>query len=256
MKTQSFISVVALVVFLTTSLQAGVIPGRWEKLDSQPPGKQIIVTLKIGDRLECDFQSSGPDDLTVTDQSGTERKVPKSEVQTIISAEKTGDSVLNGTLIGAGAGAAISLIPIMLAAIQSDGGWDVETMGIFGAAIGVGAGMGAGIDALHRRPEVLYQAPDNPAPSIRSLSNNGTSAAVWVGRKDRLTLNITGSYFVRQSVVRWNGGDRPTLFISGTELEAKIPAEDLKREGAAQVTVFNPAPGGGTSDIFTFTISN
>ena len=180
-----------------------MIPGRWEKLDSQPPGKQIIVTLKIGDRLECDFQGSGPDDLTVTDQSGTERKVPKSEVQTIISAEKTGDSILNGTLVGAGAGAAISLIPILLAAIQSDGGWDVETTGIFGAAIGVGAGMGAGIDALHRRPEVLYQAPDNPAPSIRSLSNNGTSAAVWVGRKDRLTLNITAAI---SSASQWFAG--------------------------------------------------
>ena len=68
-------------------------------------------------------------------------------------------------------------------------------------------------------------------------------------------MKIKGSYFIRQSVVRWNGGDRPTMFISGTELEAKIPAEDLKRAGAAQVTVFNPAPGGGTSDIITFTIS-
>ena len=68
-------------------------------------------------------------------------------------------------------------------------------------------------------------------------------------------MKITGSYFIRQSVVRWNGGDRPTMFISGTELEAKIPAEDLKREGAAQVTVFNPAPGGGTSNGAAFTIS-
>lgn len=256
MKTQSFISVITLLLLLTTSLQAGVIPGRWEKLDSQPPGKQIIVTLKIGDRMECTFKSSGPDDLTVTDQSGTERKVPKSEVQTIDSVEKTGDSLLNGTLIGAGVVGAITLIPIIyLGVLRSDDALDAKTMGILGAYIGVGAGVGAGIDALYRRPEVLYQAPDNPAPSISSLSNNSTSAAVWVTRRDRLTLKITGSYFIRQSVVRWNGGDRPTMFISGTELEAKIPAEDLKRAGAAQVTVFNPAPGGGTSDIITFTIS-
>ena len=31
MKTQSFISVITLVVLLITSLQAGVVPGRWEK---------------------------------------------------------------------------------------------------------------------------------------------------------------------------------------------------------------------------------
>ena len=115
MKTQSFISVITLVVLLITSLQAGVVPGRWEKLDSQPPGKQIIVTLKIGDRMECTFKSSGPDDLTVTDPSGTERKVPKSEVQTIVSAEKTGDSLLNGLLIGLGIGAASGALAIGIA---------------------------------------------------------------------------------------------------------------------------------------------
>ena len=51
-----------------------------EKLDSQPPGKQIIPTLKTGDRMECRFGSSRLDNLTVTVQSGIERKVPKSEV--------------------------------------------------------------------------------------------------------------------------------------------------------------------------------
>ena len=255
MKTQSFVSVITLLLLLTTFLQAGVIPGRWEKLDSQPPGKEIIVTLNSGDRMEYTFKSSGPDDLTVTDPSGTERKVPKSEVQTIDSVEKTGDSLLNGTLIGAGVGGAISLFPLIYTMIRSDTDVGAGTMAFVGATIGFGAGMGAGIDAVYRRPEVLYQAPYNPAPSISSLSNNSTPAAVWVGRKDRLTLKIKGSYFIRQSVVRWNGGDRPTMFISGTELEAKIPAEDLKRAGAAPVTVFNPAPGGGTSDSITFTIS-
>ncbi len=152
MKTQSFISVITLLLLLTTSLQAGVIPGRWEKLDSQPPGKQIIVTLKTGDRMEWDFKSSGPDDLTVTDPSGTERKVPKSEVQTIDSVEKTGDSLLNGTLIGAAVCGTLFLIPLIFSSGDAD-------VGAGGAWIGFCAGMGAGIDALHKGTEVLYQAP-------------------------------------------------------------------------------------------------
>ena len=236
MKTRSFVSVITLLLLLTTFLQAGVIPGRWEKLDSQPPGKEIIVTLKIGDRMECDFKSSGPDDLTVTDSSGRERKIVKSEVHKI---ERTGhnDSLGDGTLIGAGSGSLIGLIPSLICFSGGDPRCFVYT--VLGA--GAGAGLGAGIDALYRGHEVLYQAPYNPAPSISSLSNNSTPAAVWVGRKDRLTLKITGSYFIRQSVVRWNGGDRPTMFISGTELEAKIPAEDLKRAGAAPQTS-SPSP--------------
>ncbi len=100
------ISVMAVVVLVTTSLHAGVIPGRWEKLDNQPPGKQIIVTLESGDRMECGLRSSGPEDLTVIDESGKELSVPKSEVQKIVSAEKIKDGLGNGVAMGAGVGLA------------------------------------------------------------------------------------------------------------------------------------------------------
>src|SRR5262249_56442780 len=69
-----------------------------------------------------------------------------------------------------------------------------------------------------------------------------------------ITLTATGSSFVAASVVRWNGADRPTTFVSGTQLTAAIPASDLAASGTAQVTVFTPAPGGGTSSALPFTI--
>ena len=50
MTTRIFISVITLAALATTSLHAGVIPGRWQKLDRQPQGKGIIVTLKTGER--------------------------------------------------------------------------------------------------------------------------------------------------------------------------------------------------------------
>ena len=66
-----------------------------------------------------------------------------------------------------------------------------------------------------------------------------------------LTLAVTGLGFVSGAVVRWNGQDRPTTFVSGTQLTAAIPATDLASLGTASVTVVNP--GGGQSNAVVFT---
>ena len=69
-------------------------------------------------------------------------------------------------------------------------------------------------------------------------------------------MTVNGSDFVATSVVRWNGANRTTTFGSATQLTATIPATDIAAAGTAQVTVFNPAPGGGISSAQTFTISS
>ena len=43
--------------------------------------------------------------------------------------------------------------------------------------------------------------------------------------------------------------------MSSTQLQASIGATDIAMVGTAQVTAFNPSPGGGTSAPLTFTIS-
>src|SRR5206468_4165835 len=65
-----------------------------------------------------------------------------------------------------------------------------------------------------------------------------------------------GTNFNSSSVVRWNGADRTTTFVSSTQLQAQILAGDIASAGTAPVTVFNPTPGGGTSSAETFTINN
>jgi hypothetical protein len=92
---------------------------------------------------------------------------------------------------------------------------------------------------------------NNPAPTISSIS-----PATTVAGSGNFTLTITGTNFVTNSVVRWNGSPRPTTFVSSTQLTAAIPASDIATAGTANVTVFNPAPGGGESDAVTFTINN
>jgi List-Bact-rpt repeat protein/HYDIN/CFA65/VesB family protein len=90
----------------------------------------------------------------------------------------------------------------------------------------------------------------NPVPVLISLS---PSSAVQGG--PGFTLTGTGSNFVANSVVLWNGVNRTSTFVSSTELRAAIPASDIATAGTAQVTVFTPSPGGGTSDALTFTIT-
>jgi 6-phosphogluconolactonase len=61
---------------------------------------------------------------------------------------------------------------------------------------------------------------------------------------------------VASSVARWNGSDRPTAGSGSVNgLTAQISASDIAAAGTAVVTVFNPAPGGGTSNPLTFTIT-
>jgi len=87
-------------------------------------------------------------------------------------------------------------------------------------------------------------------PSVTSLS----PASANVGGP-AFTLTVTGSNFLPASVVRWNGTDRPTTFVSATQLQAAIPASDIAANGTAQVSVNNPAPGGGASGSLPFSIS-
>ena len=90
----------------------------------------------------------------------------------------------------------------------------------------------------------------NPQPVVTALSpTSGHSGQA------SLTLTLTGSGFDGFSVVRWNGSDRLTTVVNTTTIQAAITAADLAAVGTADVTVFTPAPGGGTSSALTFTIT-
>ena len=89
----------------------------------------------------------------------------------------------------------------------------------------------------------------NPLPVLTSLE----PASASVGG-EALMLTVLGSSFLPDSEVRWNGTARPTTFVSDSELTAAILAADIAEGGEAQVTVFNPAPGGGVSAALLFTI--
>src|SRR6185436_627586 len=92
---------------------------------------------------------------------------------------------------------------------------------------------------------------NNPAPVLTQLLPNSAAAG-----SPSFTLTVTGANFTPTSVVRWNGQDRQTIFFSPTRLTAIINAADVAQVGTGQVTVFTPAPGGGTSSALSFTAKN
>ena len=91
--------------------------------------------------------------------------------------------------------------------------------------------------------------PPNPIPTISSVT---PTSATRGGPAFPLTVN--GENFVSGAVVQWNGAPRPTTFANGMQLTAQISADDIVLAGTEDVTVRNPAPGGGISNILNFNI--
>ena len=99
-------------------------------------------------------------------------------------------------------------------------------------------------------PTITVSPGPNPVPTVSSLSP--VRAMVGSGST---TVTVTGTGFVSSSVVRFNGIDRPTTYLSATQLRATLQAADVAVVGTAQVSVFSPAPGGGLSPNLPFVIA-
>ncbi len=90
----------------------------------------------------------------------------------------------------------------------------------------------------------------NPTPAITQMLPVSAPAGA-----PGFQLTVFGSSFVNTSVVQWNDSNRPTTFISATELRATTVAADTAAAGTAKVNVSSPVPGGGRSGTLDFTVS-
>jgi subtilisin family serine protease/uncharacterized protein YegP (UPF0339 family) len=98
-------------------------------------------------------------------------------------------------------------------------------------------------------PPVTVTPGPNPVPTLSSLSPASAAAGAAA-----TAVTLTGTNFVASSVVRFNGADRQTTYVSQTQLTVTLPPSDLAVAGTAQLTVFSPAPGGGLSEARPFSI--
>lgn len=98
--------------------------------------------------------------------------------------------------------------------------------------------------------------PNLGASSIQSsFISLITPSAKRAGDTD-FTLTVNGSSFIIGSLVQWNGSNRPTTFVSDTQLTASIGAADIATAGVYQVRVLAPGTnvGNNYSNIVTFPV--
>jgi hypothetical protein len=91
----------------------------------------------------------------------------------------------------------------------------------------------------------LLLGQTHPVPFVNSPL--APASADLGGAAFELAVNGTG--FVSGAVVEWDGKARTTSFVSSSQLTAKILAADIASAGTAAVTVVNPPPGGGKSNV-------
>jgi hypothetical protein len=91
----------------------------------------------------------------------------------------------------------------------------------------------------------------NPAPAI-SQPLSPTSVAPG---SSTFTLTVNGVGFISGTIVKWNGATRPTTFVSASRVTVQISSTDVAQAGTNSVSVANPGPGGGSSNVAWFTVT-
>jgi uncharacterized repeat protein (TIGR01451 family) len=82
----------------------------------------------------------------------------------------------------------------------------------------------------------------NATPSVTQISPSLIQAG-----GSTTTLTVDGTGFTSGSSVQWNGQALPTTFVSPGQMTATVDSSLIQQLGWAQVSVTNPAPGGGQS---------
>lgn len=100
--------------------------------------------------------------------------------------------------------------------------------------------------------EYRVTAGQNPLPGTPVLASLSPAAVAAGG--PAFTLTVTGTGFLPESVLQWEGLARPTSYDSPTQLTAQIGSADIAAAGTVAVRVTNAATGGGTSVALDFTV--
>lgn len=104
--------------------------------------------------------------------------------------------------------------------------------------------------ASNNAPFDVVAPGQNPAPTLVSLSPGYTQARGPASKAVQVT--ITGQNFLEGAQAQWNGLDRPTAWISETEVVISLTAADVADNGSGSIRVVNPEPGGGPSNTLGF----
>lgn len=98
--------------------------------------------------------------------------------------------------------------------------------------------------------------PPPASPSAVPFITQPLSPDAVVPGGAAFTLTLSGTGFVSGSTVKWNGAALATTFVSDSKLMANVLASNIANASTASVTVVNPTPGGGTSNVAFLVITN
>ena len=90
----------------------------------------------------------------------------------------------------------------------------------------------------------------NPAPYIDAVSPSAGSSI-----NGNIVVTISGSNFIPDSLVRWDNYYKSATFYSPNKLSITLNPSDSEIVGNHVITVFNPAPRGGTSNGVFFNVT-
>ena len=137
----------------------------------------------------------------------------------------------------------VATLKSVFGGLNPNGTWKLFVFDFFAGNSGsIGGGWSLDITTTSTSPGVT--------PSINNIAPNSHGIG---GSSFQLTVN--GGNFNSASVIRWNGQNKPTTFVSASQLTAQIPASDLQSAGQFPVTVFDPQTG-KTSNAVNFSVAN
>jgi Protein of unknown function (DUF1573)/Beta-propeller repeat len=100
------------------------------------------------------------------------------------------------------------------------------------------------------RSSLMGTEAENPVPTITSITPTSIPASSFEG-----DLMITGTGFVPDSYVLWNGNYISPQYYSSTSIEVPLVNNNAPLKPAnATVQVINPPPGGGSSAVVNYTV--
>ena len=122
------------------------------------PGDKIRIVDTTGRAADGRIGKLSRDELTLVTKAGA-RQLGERDVARI--RQRRSDSLQNGAIIGAAAGAGYGLAVLALLASTDDGGGPIPIGVVTGMAVftGIGAAAGAGLDALIMRRQLIFQKP-------------------------------------------------------------------------------------------------
>ena len=198
-------------------------------LDGSPPVTGSVPTVSV---------SGGPAPLggTVTLTATVSSTIKGTPLPTGSVTFETGTATLGTASLAAGV-ATLGNVPVTAANGLSLGG-DLITAGYSGDS---------NFKASAGEFTLRVFAP--AVPLLLSLSPDHATA-MGTG----FTLTVSGANFNSSSVVLWNGGVRTTTLVSSTQMTAAIGAQDIAKQGLAEVSVVNLSPSPGTAAGMPFAI--